>query len=161
MIELDLLDDDLYQSAIVKPLPVFQIRTSVAKANPKDTLLLTYTQQCSFSFHRPFPSHSRVRRFQELLYWDDWEEYPDLKRHPFTKVSSGSSCRLKIWSQSRPRGWTSKRAIIGVRLTLGYRREKNRLVEEPAIAKMMDRNHMRGVSMESEVLSLGETEART
>jgi len=50
---------------------------------------------------------------------------------------------------------------MGVRLTLGYRKEKNRLVEEPAIAKMIDRNHMRGVSMEREVLSVAATEART
>lgn len=50
---------------------------------------------------------------------------------------------------------------MGVRLTLGYRREKNKLVEEPAIAKMMDKNHMRGVSMDREVLSVGATDART
>jgi len=51
--------------------------------------------------------------------------------------------------------------MIGVRLTLGYRREKNKLVEEPAIENRMDRNHMRGVSMERERSSVAATDART
>lgn len=58
-------------------------------------------------------------------------------------------------------GWTRRRAIIGVRLTLGYRREKNRFVDEPAMEKMMERNHMRGVSMDRERLSVAATEALT
>lgn len=58
-------------------------------------------------------------------------------------------------------GWTSSNAIIGVRLTLGYRREKKRFVEEPAMEKMMDRNHMRGVSMDKERLSVAATDALT
>ncbi len=51
--------------------------------------------------------------------------------------------------------------MIGVRLTLGYRREKNKLVEEPAIENRIDKNHMRGVSIDKERLSVAATEART
>ena len=51
--------------------------------------------------------------------------------------------------------------MIGVRLTLGYLREKNRLVEEPAIANNKDRIHIRGVSIERVMLSVAATEART
>ena len=45
--------------------------------------------------------------------------------------------------------------------TEGYRREKNRLVADPAIAKRMDKVHMRGVLIESSVLSVGWTDALT
>jgi hypothetical protein len=51
--------------------------------------------------------------------------------------------------------------MIGVRLTLGYRREKKRLVEEPAIANKMERIHIRGVSMDRVRLSVAATEALT
>jgi hypothetical protein len=46
-------------------------------------------------------------------------------------------------------------------LTLGYLKEKNRLVEEPKIANKMDKDHMRGVLMDKVVSSVGATEART
>jgi hypothetical protein len=45
--------------------------------------------------------------------------------------------------------------------TLGYLKEKNRLVDDPRKEKSVDRNHMRGVFMDKAVLSVGETEART
>jgi hypothetical protein len=51
--------------------------------------------------------------------------------------------------------------MIGVRLTLGYRREKKRLVEEPAIANRMERIHIRGVSIDRVRLSVAATEALT
>lgn len=45
--------------------------------------------------------------------------------------------------------------------TLGYLKEKNKLVDEPRMEKRMDKHHMRGVFIESVVLSIGDTEART
>lgn len=45
--------------------------------------------------------------------------------------------------------------------TLGYLKEKNKLVEEPRMEKRMDRHHMRGVFIESVVSSIGDTDART
>jgi hypothetical protein len=51
--------------------------------------------------------------------------------------------------------------MTGVIATLGYRNEKNKFVAEPAVAKIIDRIHMRGVLMDSEVLSVAGTEART
>jgi hypothetical protein len=46
-------------------------------------------------------------------------------------------------------------------LTLGYLKEKNRLVEEPKIANKIERIHMRGVLIDSEVSSVAATDART
>jgi hypothetical protein len=46
-------------------------------------------------------------------------------------------------------------------LTLGYRKEKNKFVDEPKMAKIMESVHMRGVFMDSETSSVGRTDART
>jgi hypothetical protein len=54
VIELHLLNDNLNTGQQVQCMSPRATLTSVANANPKDTLLLTYTQQCSFSFQRPF-----------------------------------------------------------------------------------------------------------
>lgn len=148
------------------------VLTSVANANPNDTLLLMYTQQCSFAFQRPCASQSRVRLPHDDFGCNRWElcrefgrlPYVELVsnwRAPLEKVSSGSSDRFSSWSQSRPRGWTSKRAIIGVMLTLGYLKEKNKLVEDPRTANKMERAHMRGVLMDSDKSSVAATDART
>jgi hypothetical protein len=51
--------------------------------------------------------------------------------------------------------------MTGVIATLGYRNEKNKFVEEPRIEKRTDKHHMRGVFIDSVVLSVGGTEART
>jgi hypothetical protein len=53
----------------------------------------------------------------------------------------------KIRSQSRPRGCATRRAIIGEMLTLGYLREKKRLMDDPKTANSNERVHMRGVLM--------------
>lgn len=50
-------------------------------------------------------------------------------------------------SQSNPIGWARRRAIIGLMLTLGYLREKNKLIEDPNMAKNSERVHIRGVLM--------------
>ena len=63
---------------------------------------------------------------------------------PVSKVSRGSSSRLRMRSQARPNGWTTTRAMIGVIATLGYRSEKNRFVADPTKAHNMARVHMRG-----------------
>jgi len=46
-------------------------------------------------------------------------------------------------------------------LTLGYLKEKNKLVEEPSIANNIDSVHMRGVLIDSVMSSVAATEART
>ena len=51
--------------------------------------------------------------------------------------------------------------MTGVMATLGYLNEKNRFVAEPATANSNDRIHIRGVLMETVVLSVAGTEART
>lgn len=51
--------------------------------------------------------------------------------------------------------------MMGVILTLGYLKEKNKLVDEPKIAKNMESTHMRGVLMERVISSVAATEART
>jgi hypothetical protein len=51
--------------------------------------------------------------------------------------------------------------MMGVMLTLGYLKEKNRFVEDPKIANKMESAHMRGVLMEREISSVAATEART
>ena len=60
------------------------------------------------------------------------------------KISGGSPCRLSRLSQARPRGCTTTRAMTGVIETLGYRREKNRLVPDPIKAQSKERVHIRG-----------------
>jgi hypothetical protein len=50
---------------------------------------------------------------------------------------------------------------MGVMLTLGYLKEKNRFVDEPKIANKMESVHMRGVLIESVISSVAATEART
>ncbi len=51
--------------------------------------------------------------------------------------------------------------MTGVIATLGYRNEKKRLVADPAMAKIIDKVHIRGVLMERVALSVGSTDART
>jgi len=80
---------------------------------------------------------------------------------PSIKNSGGSLALLKQRSQSSPSGCTRSNAITGVMLTLGYLSEKNRLVADPKTAKSRDRNHMRGVLIDKETLSVAGTEART
>lgn len=46
-------------------------------------------------------------------------------------------------------------------LTLGYLKEKKRLVDDPRMAKNMDSVHMRGVLMDNVKSSLAGTAART
>jgi hypothetical protein len=51
--------------------------------------------------------------------------------------------------------------MTGVMATLGYLREKNKLVEDPRMEKSTDNVHIRGVLMEREMLSVGATDALT
>lgn len=51
--------------------------------------------------------------------------------------------------------------MMGVMVTLGNLKEKNRLVEEPNIENIMASVHMRGVFIERERSSVGATDART
>ena len=51
--------------------------------------------------------------------------------------------------------------MMGVMLTLGYLREKNKLVDEPNIANNMERVHMRGVLIDNVRSSVAATEDRT
>jgi hypothetical protein len=50
---------------------------------------------------------------------------------------------------------------MGEMLTLGYLKEKNRLVEDPRTANRIERVHMRGVLMDNDKSSVAATDART
>lgn len=65
-------------------------------------------------------------------------------RNPSRNVSSGSSSLLRSLSHSNPSGWTSKSAMTGVMLILGYLKENIRFVPDPIMEKSIESVHMRG-----------------